>query len=355
MSTITLGLSDEVLGAIGLRHRKRLVQTRHEQYPLAAQVYRKKKTATGETLIMPFDTGRHSFPTRLVSGFEAYSRAHSPIITPGQVLPSFLCQPVFISAIDRAKNSGENRLVELAKSRIENVELDLDLQLTQVLFRGAPASGSFAGQSEWVGWNTLNGIDHSTGLLVAATSSTNTFNGLNLTNFPATTHPLFHPLWVDLNSQAGTNGLNAFNQIMIDLEIRFGKGMLTGGRFEWYVSRLFKNFIKRALRASERYTSDGSMDDARRTFDTFNGVPVIPTNQLAQNGATTATTKFSAVLIDWENLEPQFYTGWDKWMSPWTDISGLIPGTQVCVFLIGGNFVFGPGGSFASMTNGEVY
>jgi hypothetical protein len=357
MGTTTLVIPNETLAAVGLTHRKTLVQVRHNQYPLAGMIMRKKKTAVGDILIMPFDTARHSFPTKLDTGFETYQRIGQTIITPGYSQPQFLCQPVLISSIDRAKNSGATHLLDLAKSRITNVELDLSKQITQVLFQGPAASlGTYNGHPDWSGWNTLNGIDGSLGLLEATTTGTNTFNNLSKGSFPPATHPLFHNLWSDLAGAAGTNVLNSMYQMGIDAEIRYGAGALTSGRFEWYLSRLLAGFVKRALRPFERYNGDGSMDDGKRVFDTYQGVPVIPTVELALSGATTtATQRMSGVLIDWENVEPQFYSGWQMNNTSWVDISGMTPGSQVSLFMIGGNFVFGPAGSFGLLTNGEVF
>jgi hypothetical protein len=355
MGSTTLTIPNEVLSAVGLTHRKELVQTRHNKYPVAGQIMAHKKKAQGQTLIMPFDTERHSRPTKLVSGFETYQKVGLPIMTPGYMTPQFLCQPVLISAIDRAYNSGQNHLINLAKSRITNVELDLALQKTQVFLRGAPTSGSFAGQADWSGWGSLNGIDHSTGLLEATLTGSNTFNNLSKANYLPAFYPLMHNLWADLASAAGTNALNALHQMTIDAEIRWGKGAMTGGRFVWVLSRLLKGFLKRALRPAEHYVSDGKMDDGKRVVDTYMGVPCEPSVELPQNGANTAATKVSGILLDWENVEPQFYDGWAMDMTPWVDISGMVPGTQVALFMIGGNFVFGLPGSFGLLTNGEVY
>jgi hypothetical protein len=355
MGSTTLTIPNEILGAVGLTHRKELVQTRHNQYPLAGMVMRKKKQAQGQTLIMPFDTERHSRPTKLSHGFETYQKLGAPIITPGYATPQFLCQPVLISAIDRAYNTGPNQIIDLAKSRITNVELDLSQQIVQVLLRGPAASGSFAGHADWSGWNHLNGVDHGTGLLEATLSGSNSWNNLSKGSYLPAEYPLFHNLWASLSDDAGGNALDAFHQMGIDAEIRWGKGALKSGRFEWYISRLLAGFIKKALRAYEHYVSDGSMDDGKRVFDTYMGIPVIPTVELAQDGGNTAGTPISGVLIDWQNLEPQFYSGWDMHHTPWVDISGMVPGSQVSLFMIGGNFVFGLPGSFGLITDGEVY
>lgn len=358
MPQTNLGAIDnEILSAVGLRHRKTLVQVQHNQYPASAKLLTRRKPCAGDMLIMPFDTGRHSRPQKMSSGWETYEKFSLPIMTPGWAQPNFLVQPVLISAIDKAKNSGETQLIDQVKSRIQNVEMDLHRQLTQVFFQGPAASGSYLGHSAWSGWNTLNGIDGTLGLLEASASGGNTFNNLVKSAFPAVTHPIMHNLWGSLNDQAGANALNTIHQMMIDMEIRFGRGVVKSGRFEWYMSRLLKGFIKRALRSFEQYASDGNMDDGMRKFETYQGVPVIPTVELAQSGGTTGGTgtPMSGVLIDWDAIEFQLYPQWNFDMTDWVDISGYVPGTQAAIFMIGGNIMFGPAGSFGLITDGEVY
>lgn len=355
MPSTALTIPNEVLSAIGLQHRKTLVQTQHNQYPASAMLMRHKKPAVGDILIMPFDVRKHSQPQKINTGWEAYSKFAQTIMDPGYSQPNFLVQPVLISAIDRAKNAGQAHLIDIAKSRITNVEMHLHQQLTRVFFQGPSASGTYTGEPEWSGWNTLNGVDGSLGLLEANTSGTNTFNNLSKGNYPAATNPLMHNLWASLSDAAGQFALNALHQMMIDLEIRYGKGLISSSRFEWYMSRLLKGFIKRALRAFEQYASDGAMDDGKRTFETYMGVPVIPTVELPQLGATTTGAPVSAMLLDWDAIEFQLYSDWGFTNTNWVDISGLVPGTQASLFMIGGNIVFGPAGSFGMLSDGEVY
>jgi hypothetical protein len=140
----------------------------------------------------------------------------------------------------------------------------------------------------------------------------------------------------------------------MDIRIRYGE--MSAKRFKWYVSRTFATSIKKSMRAFEHYTSDGGMDDSKRRIETFDGVPIFPVLDLPQTGDTssTAATKWSAVLIDWEAYRPAFYPGWKFDMTKWVDVPGTV-GVQAALFKIGGQNMCAPVGSMALLCNGETY
>lgn len=352
--TTALTIGNESLSIATLAHRNKVANTRNLKYPLTDKWLKSADKAEGETIVQPFDTHDHSTPTPLVTGYERYNDTVQTTLTPGTERPAFLAQPVMISEIDRTKNSGKTKVIDLAKVRTQNVDDHLARQAQEVNFKGPAASGTYVGNPAWAGWKSLNGIDSTTGYLEATATGTNTFWGLAKASFPPATHPLFHNLFTNLAGAVGTNGLNAMYQVGVDMRIRFGE--LPASRFEWYCSRLFATFLKRTLRSLEQYVSDGDLDDGKRRVLTVDGVKLIPTLDLPQAGATTgvAATMPSAILVDWESYRPQFYPGWKFDMTPWVDVPGTV-GVQAALFKIGGQNTAMPVGSMAVLTNGEAF
>jgi hypothetical protein len=350
----TLVVSNESLSASTLNHRKEVANTRNLQYPFTAKWLSRAEKAEGDVLVQPFDTHDHSRPTRLQTGYERYDDYVSTTLTPGTIGPAFLAQPVMISEIDRVKNSGRTKVIDLAKERTRNVDDHLARQAQEVNLKGPAPSGTYQGHPAWAGWLSLNGMDATNGYLEASATGTNTFFNLSKAAYPPATHPLFHNLFANLSGAVGTNGLNALYMIGVDLRIRYGA--LKPGRFEWYVSRDFAGFLKRTMRPQEQWTSDGDMDDGKRRVTTVDGIPIIPTLDLPQAGAVTSTaaTKPSAILVDWDSYRPSFYPGWKFDMTKWVDVPGTV-GVQASLFKIGGQNMTKPVGSMAVLTNGEAF
>lgn len=353
--TTTVVVANEMLSSMTFNHRKEVLNTRNLKYPVVERWLKAKKDkAQGETLIQPFSTEDHSRPTQLQTGYERYDDRISTTLTPGSLTPAFLAQPVMISEIDRVKNAGSGKVVDLAKDRTQNVDDHLARQASEVILKGPAASGTYVGQSAWSGWKSLNGLDSTSGYLEAVANGTNTFYGLAKGTFPVTSHPLFHNLLGDCANAVGTNGLNVLTQIGIDLRARYGE--LPRGRFEWYCSRIFAMLLKRTLRVAEQYVQDGVMDDGKRMATMVDGIKLVPTFDLAQAGTTSgnAATLLSAMLVDWENFGPSFYPGWAFDQTKWVDVPGTV-GVQASLFKIGGQNMAKPVGSMAVLIRGEAF
>lgn len=352
--TTSITVSNEILSISTLNHRKEVLNVRNLTYPFVKTWLSKGEKFEGETLVQPFDVADHSRPTRIQTGYERYDDYVSTTLQPGTLTPAFLAQPVMISEVDRVKNTGRTKVIDLAKERVANVDMHLTRQANEVNFKGAAASGSYAGNPAWSGWKSLNGIDATDGYLEATATGTNTFWGLSKGSFPPATYPLFHNQFANLAGAVGTNGLNALYRMGILTRIRYGE--LAPGRFEWWVSSVFAELLKRTLRPAEQYVSDGNMDDAKRRPMTIDGIKMTPTLDLPQAGAVTsvAATMPSAILIDWDSYRPAFYAGWKFDMTKWVDVPGTV-GVQAAVFKIGGQNTAKPVGSMAVLTNGEAF
>lgn len=350
----TLTVGNEQLSINAFNHRKEIENTRNLKYPVTEKWLSSGEKAEGETLVQPFDTHDHTRPTRLQTGYERYDDFVSTTLTPGTLTPAFLAQPVMISEIDRVKNSGKVKQIDLMKHRVENVEMHLARQAQEVVLKGPAASGTYTGHPAWSDWRALNGIDSTVGYLEATATGTNTFYNLAKASFPPATHPLFHNLFSNLAGAAGTNALNALYQIGVDLRTRYGEP--TASRYAWYCSRLFATHLKRTLRAFEQYVADGNLDDGKRRVVSVEGIPLIPVLDLPQAGTVTAVaaTMPSAILVDWDSFRPAFYPGWKMDMTEFVDVPGTV-GVQAALFKIGGQNQCKPVGSMAVLTNGEAF
>jgi hypothetical protein len=350
----TLVIGNESLSIAALNQRKKVANTRNKQYPFFRKWLSMGGKAEGDVIVQPFDTHDHTRPTRLQTGYEQYDDFVQTTLTPGTIGPAFLCQPVFISELDRVKSSGKAKVLDLWKERVENVDMHLARQGQEVNLKGPAASGTYGGHPAWADWRSLNGMDSTIGYLEATATGTNTFWNLSKASFPPATHPLFHNLFANLSGAVGTNGLNELYRIGVELRDRYGEP--TPSRFEWYCSLVFAGLLKRTLRTLEQYTEDGDLDDGKRRVVSIEGIKLIPTSDLPQAGTVTsvAATRPSAILVDWDMYEPMFYPGWKFDMTEAVDVPGTV-GVQAALFKIGGQNTSQPVGSMAVVTNGEAF
>lgn len=353
MSTV-LTLSDETLTTVALQQSEDLRDMQRQDYPVTADLIASNDPWDGgDTLTVPWDVENHSNPRRLQSGYERYDETVRPTLKPGIVTPAFVAQPILISLVDETKTGGKGKIIDLVKQRTENVERHQDADLQAVAFRGPAASGSWAGRAAYADWNTFNGVDSITGFLEAVASGTNMLHTVSKASYPATTHPGFHNVYRDSADAAGTNLLNDMYRIGIILQTRGAP--IVARENKWYVGENPAVWLKRALRPQERYESQSSLDDGARPVLTFMGVGIIPCIDMPTNGASSATSPVSAILINWaRGAKMRMYPAWSRKMLPFAPVPGTV-GVRAALKLVGGQIVCPQPGLCALIERAEVY
>lgn len=354
MATTTLTVGDETLSATAFTHLSDVRDLQAKEYPVAARWMKSNESLDGgELIVVPWDLYDHTRPTRISHGYEKYDDGFQPTLKPGTQTPAFVVQPILISFVDETKNAGKGKILDLTKQRTANTERCMSRDIQQVLWRGAGASGSWAGLPAYSGWFTLNGADDSTGLLELTSDGDNTLHGLSKGSFPLATHPRLHNVWFDSAGQAGTNLLNQMYQTIIRLQIRGGKP--TRSECDWYASENATVFLKRALRPQERYVSQKELDDGSAMALTYHGIPITPTDDLPQNGAITTASPFSVVMINWgRSVKARLYSAWARKMKKFVEIPGTV-GVRAALLMLGGNSVAQEPGLCAVIEGAEAY
>lgn len=355
MPTTAITFNDQDLSAAALQYFGEPSVMRERTYRGWDHYMAAKKTLSGgEYLIPRWIVNEHSQPSGLSTGYEAPDLTVQTVYQPGVQRPIFVVQPIMISLRDRTVYSGKSQLLNILGDRTRTVRDAMNRNGQSTLFRGPAASGSWAGVAAYTSLIGLNGTDNTTGFFEAAASGTNTIHGVSKATYPATTHPQFHNVYATAGDTAGTTLLNAMYGILVELGIRGSPP--SASESKWYASANGANYLKRVLRPLESYVGEKQLDDAQRMAMTYGGLGLFPHQDMPTNGATTATTEYSVMLVNWkQSVCGHLYS---KWQNELTCPFITIPGTvEVQVGLMGfaGNNLADKMGFSALVANAETF
>lgn len=163
--------------------------------------------------LIPAEFGDHSDPTELITGYEPIN------LNVRQVFDQhfryqwwFVTYPVVISSVEQDKNAGKERIFDLQKKRIENVQRAAFRRLERHMLSGAESGHSRL--------NTLNGIDWPTGYFEAAApgAQSHSIGGLSKSSYYA--YPLLENQYYNCAGSVNANGIEALEQIQAQIGIR---------------------------------------------------------------------------------------------------------------------------------------
>jgi hypothetical protein len=354
MATTSLTVGNELLTTTAMVHLQDIRSSRSRPYPMIDHMLGigLKKQAGGERIIGELDTNDHSVPTRVQTGYEGFDDTALPVGTPIQEDWYQMMQPIFISKRDRLINRGKAQLLDQVKIRTANVEEAMRRDKNKAVFRGPAASGSWGGVPGYEDLNTFNGADDTTGLVEPAASGTNTLHGLAKASYPAAVHFMLHNLFYDAAGAAQTNLLLGLYDFLVKLRLR--AGAINPKEIKGYASTAARGWLKRALRSSEQYVSEKSLDDGGRMALTYGGVELHPEDQLPQDGATSAANKWSFLFINWaKGMKYIGMTDAIMAMDPFETISGTR--VQAAVMHDMGNLVSQQPGHNAVLVDAEAW
>lgn len=355
MATTAITFDDQVLTGLALQYFGEPSLMRRRTYVAFDHYMQKKKTLSGGEVLVPrWIVHEHSQPTGLSTGYEPPDLTVQTVYQPGVQRPIFVVQPIMISKKDRTQFSGKAAMVNLLGDRTKTVQDAMTRNGQAVLTRGPAASGSWAGVLAYTSFLPWNGTDNSTGFFEAATSGTNTIHGVSKATYPATTHPQFHNVYRTAGDAAGINLLNAMYGVGIELKIRGGDP--STGESKWYCSANAGEYLKRVLRPLERYESQKSLDDGMRMALTYAGIGVFPIQDMPTNGGTTATTEYSAILMNHaKSVQGNLYPDWENELTcPFVTVPGTAE-VQVGLMGFAGNNLADQMGFSALVAHGEIF
>lgn len=355
MAQTAITFDDQQLSAAALQYFGKPSVMRARTYVAWDRYMKGKKTLSGgEYLIPRWIVNEHSQPTGLSTGYEAPDLTVMTVYQPGVQRPIFVVQPIMISKRDRTVYSGKAQLLNVLADRTKTVDDAMNRNGQACLARGPAASGSWAGVTAYTSFLGWNGTDNTTGFFEAATSGTNTIHGVSKASYPATTHPQFHNVYRTAGDAAGINLLNAMYGVGIELKIR--GNVPSTSSCAWFVSAASGEYLKRVLRPLETYESEKNLDDGARMALTYAGIGVFPIQDMPTNGATTATTEYSAIMVDAQNsVVGNLYEGWQNELTcPFVTIPGTVE-VQVGLMGFAGNNTGDRLGASALVGNGEIY
>lgn len=309
----------------------------------------------GDTIVIPWEDTEHSSPTALTTGYERWNDAVSTTMINGTMNPAWVVQPIMISEIDEKLNSGRGKVIDRAKKNAKNVNDHFLRNIQRVIMRGPTSSGSYVAPNGFTSWLTFNGVDFTTnGFFQNSSTGANTIHGVSQVAYAPATFPQFNNLSYDVASAAGTNLATMMFQSCIDLSIR--DQWPTPQEAEWYCTSSCIVNLKKFMRTFEQYIDGkGNLDDGARRPIGPGGVPMVPIADMAIDGANTAASKMSALLVNWgRGVRPYLFQGWQLDTTGWSDIPGTA-GVRAALMKLGGNTACLIPGLQVTIKNAETY
>ena len=211
-------------------------------------------------------------------------------------------------------------------------------------------------------WTTLNGIDSTAGVFeyLAVGSQTNSIGGLSKSTYSSVIG--WQNVVVSLNNAYGTNQSGLYRAVV---RTRRHKN---GGKKGWIMSDAGIENQKRAVQANERYFVEKGGLDSGVPVEKYHGYTLYHEPQMpvstATGGSGTNTRPITAVLIDFEDIHPEWmkavkagemqipdgYFGVGQW--------GPVDRHQMvaaCPMLVAGQNIIEDMGSSALCHSGETY
>lgn len=246
--------------------------------------------AGGTRIVAPIALGDHSSTTRLQTGFERIDLSVADVFVPAVYSWAHVVRPVAISSEEEFMNSGEAAILSIVESRTKMTAAALKREFVQQIVQGSVVG--------WEDWETLNGIDVTTGFLeeLAVGSQTNSVGGVNKTTYQSTTG--WQNQRYDGSGSFNSNGLAG----LYDLKVEIMSKSPTGAPDVILASREgFKN-LKRALQAHERYVDQAKIDGGR-LVEYWDGVQIDVEFNMPVSGTLTGADPISFYMLNLNDIQ----------------------------------------------------
>ncbi|HEY6866252.1 MAG TPA: hypothetical protein VI792_03280 [Candidatus Eisenbacteria bacterium] len=306
-----------------------------------------------DSILIPWEDTDHSSPTALVSGYERWNDAVSTTMTAGRMTPAWVVQPIMIAEIDELINSGPRKVIDRLKKNTQNVQDHFSRNVQKVVMRGPSSSGSYVAPPAFSSWNTFNGIDFSTGFFQNVAQGANTIHGVAQSGYAFATFPRFSNLTFDVASAAGTNLATMMFQACVQMSVN--DDWPSTSECVWYVTVNVVTFLKKFMRTFEMYVDSGKLDDAKRMPIGPGGVPLMAIADMPIDGASSAASKMSGLMVNWgRGTYPFLFNGWKMDTTGFSDIPGTA-GVRAALMKLGGNLSCQEPGLQVTLKNAETY
>lgn len=338
---VTLSVSNDQLTMTSLAYQSEVADINFkrlaalDRYKTAAQ-----KRDGGNLIIQSVQAGQHSSPTELTGlGYDTVGLATQITGFFAQYTWHAVVWPMLISVLEEEQNAGAEKMHDLAKVRMENVQGWAMQSKEQQLLQG-----SVTGYSALT---SLNGIDNTSGVFEAnvPASQTHSFGGLARSTFAS--FPGWSHLYASASSSYSSNG-EAATRLMINTS-----KTRPGPQLDVILSSLsgISNH-QRVLGAHEMFAKD---EVSGRPVSTFQGIPVEASEFMPNAGTTTGTAGSEAtfygmsmkgiplVTLSRNNFR---FLGWKDVPDRPVKIGLIIDISQICPFYMGTSFLLQGGDAY---------
>ncbi len=337
----TIIADDELLTTTAFNRLDHIRQMQFRVQRFAQNMLEHKGTIDGgERLIIPWDVQEHSETTQHVTGYEPVKMNFSPVMKPGNDGFFFAIRPVAWSWVDKAKNSGKQKVMDLVEKRVTNTEKALMVQLEQQWLQANVASMSDL--------NTINGFDTGDGFLEddVVGSQTNTVHNISKGTYSLL--PGFQNQRFDIGGSYSTDGLVGARTVSWEVD------ELTDDptNIMLYSSKAGELNYLRTVQGQERYT--GEERDGAKQGVVIAGRRSIKVPNLPNAGGTTASSPWTHLWLDHDVVKFMGFSSLVMDMTPFAPVGG---GQQVSAafFRIAGQTAIHHFGTSGVAYNGEAY
>lgn len=349
MATPSLtGMTVEELNANGLRIHSEII---NGNYPvnafLALQEEVNGKGAPNypdaTDRLIPAEFGDHSDPTELISGYEPINLVvRSTLDQQFRYQWWFATYPIVISSVEQMKNAGKERIFDLQKARIENVQRAAFRRLERHMLSG--------GESGHSRLNHLNGIDYPAGYYEAAApgAQTHSIGGLARASYYA--YPLLENQYYNCAGSVNANGVEALEQIQAQIGIRSTEPDAMAG---WVMSPNARAAFGRLAKATVVTQATEKQLNLLMPDIIVGNAKIRTSPYMPLTGTTSATTKVSGYRIAPKHQPLCFYKDGYFNMGEWMVAQGTK--TIVCQVDVVAQFMPTKMATAAVLSNAESY
>lgn len=339
--SVTLSVSSDQLTMTSLAYQPEVSDGNYKKLCLLDRYDRAgiKPADGGNLMIQSVQFGQHSAPTELTGlGYDTVGLTTQTTGFFAQYTWHAVVWPMLISVFEEEQNAGAEKIHDLAKVRMENVQGWAMRSKEQHLFAG--------GVTGYSALTTLNGIDVATGVFEANTpaNQTHVFGGLSRGTFAA--FPGWNHLYGQAFSTYASNGEATARHL-----INYSKQRLHPADVIFSSIAGLANH-QRALGAHESFAKD---EVSGRPVATFQGIPVEQSEYMPNAGATTGTAGSEATFygLSMKGI-PLVHLGKNKMrFLGWKDVPDrpvkiglIIDISQVCPVYMGGSWLFQGGDAY---------
>lgn len=196
----------EIVSTTLRAHRKEIADNISNKNALYLRLTKKGKIRTedgGYEIVCPLEYAENGTYQRY-SGYDTLNVAASDVISAAQYSWCQAAVHVTASGLELRQNSGENRMINLAKSRLSNALRTFKNNLSSDLYSDGSASNQIGGLQKIIAdtnTNTVGGISGSTYSFwrnVVQDASSPLQGGGAITSSKSTIKSLMNPLWLEL-------------------------------------------------------------------------------------------------------------------------------------------------------------